>query len=865
MKKFAVLGYGVVYAFAAFALMDDAEAFARARERLGKMTLDEKVLLAGGSGTMTLGAIERVGIMGEWTFSDNSSAVRRSLDRWTWDNAGDAAEQISTSLPTMSALAATWNRDLARLHGETLGSEARARGVDQILGPGVNIMRTPLCGRNWEYLGEDPALASAMARGIVEGVQSRDVAATVKHFCLNSQEWNRNNVDTVCDERTLNEIYLPAFRAALLEGGSLGVMSAYNKVNGAWASENAYLQRGILRDRWHFPGMIVTDWGGQHSTVDCALNGGGVEMNRGDDLRYFVRPVEGKYPLADAVRRGDVPEAALDEIALHTLYVMEKVHFFAPEKRAPGERDTAAHRAAALEIAQEAAVLLKNDGGVLPLDKSRTRKLLVIGRLATSEACRKGWSMEGNPPYEITLLDGLKEYLGEEAVALAPLVAGDEAAAAVHPVEADMATFDTSARDMGMSVKAWKATYWKGRDQAGSPAAEGFTRKVDTDWKGEDPVPGVKAWDFSARFETRLVAPEEGEFIFSVKCSEGSGARLFVDGAIAGDEWDGGAGKGIAAKISLRKGEEKRVRIDYRSGGAESVCRFGWILPSERTMSVQEVKEAALAADAVVIATGTEIGHGRGMECEGGDRPDMKLPIGHDAAIEEILSWGIENTIVVNRSGAPVEMPWARKATTILHTPYLGQEAGRAVARILFGEGNPSGRLAFSWPVRYEDTAVARKGSYNEAKSVFNERFYTGYRWHDKEGIAPLFPFGHGLSYTAFEWGELRTDGTKISIPVTNTGSRPGKEVVEIYVAPVEPAIERPVKELKGFAKILVAPGETRIAEAELGLRDFAYYDDFLHCFRTDAGRYRILAAASAGDVRAEAVVEIPETVLFAN
>ncbi len=878
MKTQVLTAVSVFVAAIAFAGVD-SEALQRARARLGRMTLDEKVMLTGGSGTMTLAAIPRVGIDREWTFSDNSSSVRMPLNRWTWDNEGDPASSYVTSLPTMSALASTWNPALARLHGEVLGEEARARGVDQMLGPGVNIMRTPLCGRNWEYMGEDPRLASEIASSLVHGLQSKDVAATVKHFCLNNQELNRNNVDTVCDERTLHEIYLPAFRAALVDADGLSVMTAYNKAYGQWLSENAYLQRGILRSRWHFPGMIVTDWGGAHTTVEGALSGGGVEMNRGDEIRHFVRPIEGKLPLADAVRRGDVPEAVVDEMALHVLYVMEKVGFFDEKRRAKGSRDTQEHRDAARRIGEEGIVLLKNDAGTLPLDAGRTRRILVVGRLASSEACRLGWSMEGNPPYEITPLRGLEERLGCSAlrsganalsggasravIVTAPLTSGDESANAVHPVEAAMETFDENAHDAGMSVKAWHATYWKGRDLAGEAFGNGAIRRLDVDWKGEEPYPGVKAYDFSARFTTRLRAPETGRYRLSVKVSDGSGARLSVGGKTVADGWNGVREGGLSSDVELTKGALLDVAVEYRSGSPESVCRFGWIQPSESGMGVDEVRAEAEKADAVIVFTGTEIGHGQGRECEGGDRPNLKLPEGHDAAIEKILSWNIPNTVVIVRSGAPLELPWASKAQTLVQLPYLGQEAGRALANVLFGDVNPSGRLPCTWPRRFEDTGVARMGTYNDSRVVYNERFYVGYRWFDKQGIEPLFPFGYGLSYSKFEWGEPRLDGLTLKVPVTNKGGRAGSDVVQVYVAPVNPSVERPVKELRGFAKVSVAPGETSIAEIRLSPRDFAYFDELTHRFRAEAGEYRLLVGASSRDIRSEAKFTLGETVEF--
>ena len=404
---------------------DAAERLARATLR--RLTLEEKTQLLAGSGTMTLPAIPRVGIAREWRMSDNSSTVRPSLARWSWNY--DEPKSVNTKLPSLSALAQTWDVEWARRHGEVLGAECRDRGVDQLLGPGVNIMRNPLCGRNWEYLGEDPVLAAKLCVPFIRGVQGFDVAATVKHYCLNNQELARGTVDTHVDDRTLNEIYLPAFRAAVKEAGVLSVMSSYNKIDGLWASENNYLQNGILRERWGFRGMLVTDWGGQHSTAFAALNGGGVEMARGDRIRYICEPASNRFPLAEAVRRGDVPAATVDEMALHTLYVMAKTGFLSGAPRKAGARNTKEHQRAARDEGAESIVLLKNDRGVLPLDAGALRNVLVIGAGADVKQCHKGCSGEGNVPYEVTLFAALTNRLPGAEVKLMPFCAKVEHAA----------------------------------------------------------------------------------------------------------------------------------------------------------------------------------------------------------------------------------------------------------------------------------------------------------------------------------------------------------------------------------------------------------------------------------------------------
>ncbi len=718
----------------AFAMLEDDEALAAARDVLGKMTLEEKTMLLAGSGTMTLPAVPRVGIDAEWTMSDNSSTVRSSLDRWSWKYVEPMSE--NTKLPSLSALAQTWDVEWARKHGEVLGAECRDRGVDQLLGPGVNIMRTPLCGRNWEYLGEDPVLAAKMCVPMIRGVQSFDVAATVKHFCLNDQELSRGLVDTHADERTFNEIYLPAFRAAVKEAGVLCVMSSYNKVDGIYASENKYTQTGILRDRWGFKGLLVTDWGGQHSTAFAANNGGGIEMHRGDSIRHLYAPKANRFPLAEAVRRSEVPSATLDDMALRTLFVMAKTGFLTKAPRRAGSRNTAEHQQIARKEGAESIVLIKNAKGLLPLNPAELRKVLVIGLNADEKQCHKGCSAEGSVPYEVTLFAALTNRLPHAEVSLMPFCA-----------KVEYAETDTSN------------------------------------------------------------AVEAGGHVVQKQ----------------GEKWCDEA----------------------------------------------ELLAAARLADTVIVFTGTEMGFQENMESEGRDRVEFDLPAPLQKAMHTILGWGLERVVVVSRSGSPVGYTWTDKADTLLQTSYLGMEEGNSIVDVLFGDVNPCGKLAQTWPRRYADTAVACCGTYNATNVTYNERFYTGYRWHDRQNIAPLFPFGHGLSYTSWKYGNAKVSaapgGWKISIDITNTGKTAGKEVVQLYAAYPDAKVERCVKELKAFAKVQLEPGQTKTVELALTPRDLAYWDSFLHRFRADAGEYELLIGSSSADIRARSRIAMHDDEIFAD
>ena len=720
------------------AMMSDDDALAAARSTLSRMTLEEKTMVLAGSGTMTVGAVPRVGIEREWTMSDNSSTVRPALSRWNWDYVEPKSE--NTKLPSLSALAQTWDVAWARRHGEILGAECRDRGVDQLLGPGVNIMRTPLCGRNWEYLGEDPVLAAKMCVQFIDGVQSFDVAATVKHFCLNDQEWNRNNVDTHVDDRTLNEIYLPAFRAAVKEAGVLCVMSSYNKIDGIWASENKYTQKGILRDRWGFKGVIVTDWRGQHTTAFAANNGCGLEMNQGCRIRYICQPSSNRFPLAESVRRGEVPEATVDEMALHTLYMMAKTGFLTGLPRRQGARNTREHQRAARQEGAESIVLLKNSRGVLPLDEGTIRRLLVIGSGADDSQCGKGCSGEGNVPYEVTLYAALTNRLKNAEVKLMPFCA----------------KLERSLEDASNAVEA-------------------------------------------------------------------------------------------GGHVEMKTGEEW--------------CRE------------EDLRAEAEKADAVVVFTGTELGYQENMESEGRDRIEFNLPDPLQNAMHTILGWNLPKVVVVSRSGSPVGYTWTGKADAMLQTSYLGMEEGNSIADVLFGDVNPCGRLAQTWPKRYDDTGVAQCGTYNATNVTYNERFYVGYRWHDAMGVEPLFPFGYGLSYTSWRMDNARCrketlgggESFTVSVDVANTGMVPGKEVVQLYAAYPGAKIERCAKELKAFAKVWVNPGGKQVVELRITPRDLAYWDAFAHRFRADAGEYELLVGESSADIRCRVSARLDKTYVFAD
>jgi beta-glucosidase len=643
----------------------DPVAAHRADLALAKLTLEEKVALLAGNSTMSIAAQPKIGLNDEFWFSDGPHTVRPELDRHTF-NSANRTDDVATVLPTLSALATTWDVDLARRFGELLGREARDRGKDVLLGPGVNLMRTPLNGRNYEYLGEDPVLAGRLATAYVHGVQSQNIAACVKHYAGNEQEWERGTVDVLMDERTLRELYLAPFEAAVKDGGALTLMNGYNRFRGEFCSHNDYLNNQVLKREWGFPGLVVSDWSGLHDTVAGALGGLDVEMNAGDAIRFY------KQPLIDAVRDGRVPESVVDDHARRVLYVMAKIGKLGDFPRAPGVRGTVEHYAFAREVAEQAIVLLKNDDAILPLDRAGIRRLLVIGSNATARHTGGGWSAEGKPPYETTPLEGLQKLLGEH-VAIEH-IAGPFAECYEPVPELVIQTIDTSDLAQGAAVRGWWAEYFASSDFSAASTARGFERR-----------PGLAARGV-ARWTTEIVAPETGDYRLSA--THDGRVRVQVDGAIVLEMDAGGTVRRSEGAVRLEKGRSHVVVVEYTPKSDETRLEFGWRLPSREPIALGTLAERVRAADGVVFFTGNRLGHGRAQEGEGADRPHLSLPEGENEAIMAVLAVR-PDAVIVNQSGSPVEMPWVEWAPTLVQYWFCGMDGGmRAGTRALW-RGQP--------------------------------------------------------------------------------------------------------------------------------------------------------------------------------
>lgn len=722
-----------------------------------KLTLDEKLAMIHGATLFKSGAVERLGIPGVST-SDGPMGVRAEFMSDRWIPSGNNDDMVSY-LPSNSALASTWNTELAYEMGHVLGAEARGRGKDMILAPGINIKRDPKCGRNFEYMSEDPKLTATLAVPFIKGVQENDVAACVKHFAANGQETNRLMVDEEIDDRTLYEIYLPAFKAAVQEGQVYSVMGAYNKINGYHCCENKNLLDLILRYEWGFDGVVISDWGGVHKSKEAAECSMDLEMSVFPDFENY----KFANPLKELVQSGEVSEDRIDDKVRNILRMMYRLKMIGKQKenRKAGAYNAPEHRDVTLRTAEESMILLKNEKNTLPLDAKKIKKLVVIGQNAAKIHSDGGGSAEIKALYEICPLMGLKMYLGGNV----------------------------------------QIEYVKGYHVPDKP------KTFEQNWQA-----------------TSLDELENSNVGQAVR-----------------DE--------AHEEEKHRKGEEARL--------AQIEKEKAEIHEKNEKLFAQAV-EAAKDADAVIFVGGLN----HDMDSEGFDRSDMKLPYEQDLLIEELLKVR-KDMIVTLIGGSPVEMPWRNQAQTILWSYYAGMETGNAFAKVIFGEVNPSGKLAETFPAKYEDCATGQNGQFGKWGAIrLEEGLYYGYRHFDRQRIAPAFCFGHGLSYTTFEYSGLsmkaeKGKNVKLSFTVKNTGKRAGAEIAQVYIAPIAPRADRPVKELKAYAKVELAAGKSKKVSLTLEQQDFAYFDEHLHEFIADAGDYEILAGASCEDIRLKGIATL--------
>ena len=807
-----------------------AENEKRIEELLEKMTLEEKVGMCHANSKFTSGGVPRLNI-DELAMSDGPHGVRSEIKRDEWVCL-NREEDKCTYLPTESALAATFEPDLARKFGETLGSEARYRGKDIILGPGINVMRTPLCGRNFEYLSEDPVLISKMAVEIVKGIEEQDVAACVKHFALNNQELDRSGVNIEVSDRALNEIYLKAFYAAIIESGASSVMGAYNKYNGQHLCHNGYLVNNVLKDKWGFKGVYLSDWNGCHDTEEAIY--GGLDIEMGTEKPY------NEYYLADAflekAKSDPTVRQILDDKVRRILRLMFCVNKFSPERK-KGEFNTQKHQKNAYDIASEAMALLKNEDCLLPINPKGKQKILVVGENAVKKHAEGGSSSGIRPLYEVTPLEGIKNRFE-----------------GICEVEYESGNFNLSGNpiptqylgiiETGAGVRAFKLTTLRNVD--------GEEKKKVT--YSADAIIDDKTAD-SYILEFSIEIPKSGKYLFSIESTVG--VKFVINGRTVLDQqtnrWN--ASRGICTKydyaLTFTEGETADFKLYLSNEVKNAIFNLKWITPDdmENISGEKEFFEKVNNADYVIYCGGLD----HSLDTEGADRRNMELPAKQIMMIEKI-SVVNKNIILVLTAGSPIEMPWLYRVKAVLWMWYAGMEGGNALADILSGKVVPSGKLPFTMPQKYEDTPVARYGEYKKRNCRYNEDIFVGYRGFDKDGIKPLFPFGYGLSYADFKYSGLKvsteTGGITVSFDVQNISDFTAKETALVFVGQNSPSVKRPPKELMNFEKIKLRGGEKRRISLFVSEKDMSFYDESISDFRFEAGEYGVFVGSSLEDIR---------------
>jgi beta-glucosidase len=817
---------------------------ARLSQLLSQMTLEEKVSLLSGKDSWNTTPIERMGIP-SLTMSDGPHGVRAANPET------GRVVKPATSFPTGIGLAATWDPALIEQVGEALGEEALALGCDILLGPCVNIVRHPLGGRNFETYSEDPFLAGRMAVAWIKGLQKRGVGASLKHFACNNQETERRRASSNLDERTLREIYLPAFEAAVREAQPWTVMCSYNRINGVYASQNYHLLTEILRDEWGYEGLVVSDWDANHTIFESVA--GGLDLEMPGPARYFGRL------LVSAVKHWQIEESEVDQAARRVLALIARSGRLDGSPRPPGSLDTDEHRSLARRAALESITLLKNDSKLLPLDAGSLQSLAVIGPNADEARIGGGGSSYVVPPYSISPLEGLRSLLGKGTRI---------------EYEPGCDNFDRLplARSEWLSLpdrpgRGLKAEFFPNRDGSGPPALESIVLRPDFWQHGANPIDGQAFKPYSARWSGYLTLPRSGPYTF--RLGHTGQITLLLDGQVLfaadapGDKVEDSF-QWLDQALELEEG--RRYALEVRFAPLPGQVFGHWKLCLAETAGtkddnrIERAAELARRSQAAVIFAGMP----EGWEAESCDRPHMRLPGPQDDLIRAVAAANPRTVVVIN-SGAPVEMPWLADVPAMLLAYYPGQEGGQALVEILLGNTNPSGKLPVTFPARLEDSPAYINGAYEGGREInYGEGIFTGYRYFDQRQVEPLFPFGHGLSYTSFEFGPLESadsfrigEELQVSVHVRNAGSRPGSEVLQLYVRDLEASLPRPPKELKGFQKVWLAPGERKTVNFELDQRALSFYHPATKQWTVEPGTFEILVGSSSQDIRLRASFEL--------
>ncbi len=810
------------------------------------MTLEEKLAYVGGDRDFYIRPVPRLGIP-EIKLADGPVGVRN------WGP--------STAYPSTVGLAAAFDPEIAARVGRAMARDARARGVHVLLGPAVNIQRSPLNGRNFEYMGEDPMLAGRTATEVVKGMQSEGVLATVKHFAANSQEWDRNHISSEVDERTLREIYFPPFEMAVREGKAGSVMSAYNLLNGIYCSHHPWLLRGVLKDEWGFQGFVMSDWKAVHDALGGAVGGCDLEMPRAAEMS----PANLQVLLSTQA----ITQAEVDEKVFRILRTIIAAGFLDREqKRSDIPLDDPASRAVALDVARESLVLLKNQGSVLPLNRSAVRKLAVVGPTAHPAVYGGSGSAYVTPLHLVSTLDGIRS-------------AAPNLSVTYHPGIQHRTTF--SALGAPVFTGPVKEERFQGTALAGEPVVVREVDRIDADPEdGVPPVAGLGHELYSVRWTGVYDAPKAGRY--DVMTNADDGIRVFIDGRKVLDDWSDHAPRTKLESIELRKGRHQVV-VEYYQGILGAIVQFGLgpSLDGEQSIGAEELGRMAGEADAAIVC----LGYGQNaetnslgrkfagfwppgwareadlVESEDSDR-HFELPPAELETLRLVASKNSRTIVVMNAGGGVSLDGWLDDVEGLLWAWYPGQEGGTAIAEAIFGDVSPSGKLPITLARRYEDHSSAPYYQVNNGgKTPYTEGLMVGYRGFDAAGVAPAFPFGFGLSYTTFAYSNghvaKHDDGrVDVSFTVKNTGARPGDEIAQIYVEPPS-GHRRPPQKLEGYARVRLSPGAEQRVVVSLAPRAFARWDGG---WKVEAGRYTLHVAASSRDRRVSLGVDLAAATL---
>lgn len=804
---------------------------------LDQMTLQEQVALLSGADFWTTFPVPRLDIPAV-KVSDGPNGARGGIFK---DGPSTAC------FPAGIALAATWNPDLVQQAGAALGQEALLKGARVLLAPTVNLQRTVFNGRNFECHSEDPWLSSELAVAYVRGVQSQGVAATIKHFVGNESEYQRMTMSSDIPERALRELYLLPFERAVKEAGVWAVMTSYNRLDGTFAADHRRLVTQVLREEWGFDGLVMTDWFAGHDTV--------LSVQAGTDLEMPGPARERGDKLVQAVNQGRLPAQAVRDCARRVLRLMERVGSF-QDPVIPAERadDLPAHRALIRELGAQGCVLLKNESRTLPLEKTPGARVALIGLAALVPQIMGGGSATVNAHYRIAPIDALRAQWPQ--------------ASFTHSVGADIHRWVPVLR-APVTIE-----YFDSPDLAGPVVQVQQVDSTEQMWTEHRPE-GVTGQHFSARARLDYVAQQSGHYQFSLISAGRS--RAFINGQLAVDAWSGwsrgetyftfGCDEVLHAR-DLQAGERCQITIEYSSATPEPIpmraLRFG----AHRVLGEPDIAaavQAASEADLAVVFAGLNAE----WDNEGLDRNCLELPQRHNELIARVVAAN-PRTVVVLQTGSPVTLPWLDAVPAVLQAWYPGQECGNAIADVLLGAAEPGGRLTQSWPLREPDSvAFGQPLNYpgQDGHVRYDEGLFIGYRHYQQRGLQTLFPFGHGLSYTEFEYGPLRGlpsrfkagDSITVEVPVRNTGRRAGQAVVQLYVQDEACSVPRPLRELKGFAKLQLEAGASGLARLTLTMRAFAFFDDRRAAWVAEAGRFQLQAGVSVDRIMAAATLELEE------